>query len=408
MRYENFIALRYLRSRRSFGFVTVISAISIIGITIGVAALIIVLSVFNGFSGLVTTILTSFDPHIRIEMPARSAPAAYDSVIALARTQASVRGASPFVSGKALVIMRNATRVVNVKGVDPETVDSVSGLREKIVLGQPFDPEDPMPGIILGMTLADRLGTVVGDTLAIVSPVSAAPAVAQLGMPLIRRFVVRAMYESNNKDYDSFYAFVALQHAQTLFRTDSAIDGYELRLASIADAGSVKNAIDDVFGARIRVLTWYDLHRELYSVMQIERWAAYGILSLIIAVASFNLLGSLTMTVIEKTRDIGILKTMGATSQGIWKIFLGQGIMVGVVGTILGTILGLSVVWLQEAFHLFPLDSTVYIIDALPVETRWTDIVVVALAAIGLSALAARSPARRAAKLDPVEAIRWE
>lgn len=408
MRYENFIALRYLRSRRSFSFVTVISAISIIGITIGVAALIIVLSVFNGFSGLVTTILTSFDPHIRIELPVRSAPAAYDGVLTIARTQTAVRGASPFVSGKALVIMRNATRVVNVKGVDPETVDSVSGLREKIVLGQPFDPEDPMPGIILGMTLADRLGSVVGDTLAIVSPVSAAPAVAQLGMPLIRRFVVRAMYESNNKDYDSFYAFVSLRHAQTLFRTDSTIDGYELRLASIADAGGIKNAIENVFGDRVRVLTWYDLHRELYSVMQIERWAAYAILSLIIAVASFNLLGSLTMTVIEKTRDIGILKTMGATSQGIRRIFLGQGIMVGVMGTILGTILGLTVVWLQEAYHLFPLDSTVYIIDALPVEVRWTDAVVVALAAIGLSSLAARSPARRAAKLDPVEAIRWE
>lgn len=408
MRYESFIALRYLRSRRSFGFVTLISVISIVGITIGVAALIIVLSVFNGFGGLVTSILTSFDPHVRIEMPVRGAPAAYDSVLAFVRSRGPVSGASPFVSGKALVIMRNATRVVNVKGVDPFTVDSVSGLREKIVLGESFGPGDNSPGIILGMTLADRLGSVVGDTLAIVSPVSAAPAVAQLGMPLIRRFVVRGLYESNNKDYDSFYAFVPLAKAQTLFQTGENVDGYELRLASIHDAGALKNALEDAFGERVRVLTWYDLHRELYSVMQIERWAAYVILSLIIAVASFNLLGSLTMTVIEKTRDIGILKTMGASSAGIRNVFLGQGIMVGVIGTLLGTALGLLVVWLQESYHLFPLDSTVYIIDALPVEVRWSDIVVVALAAVGLSALAARSPARRAARLIPVEAIRWE
>jgi lipoprotein-releasing system permease protein len=292
--------------------------------------------------------------------------------------------------------------------VDPATVESVSGLREKIVLGEPLLDSNGAPGIILGMTLADRLGAVVGDTLAIVSPASALPAIAQLGMPLIRRFVVQAMYESNNKDYDSFYAFVTLASAKDLFRTGDKIDGIDVRLASITQSGRLKNQLEDRFGSSIRVLTWYDLHRELYTVMQIERWAAYVILSLIIAVASFNLLGSLTMTVIEKTRDVGILKAMGASPRSVARIFLGQGILVGVTGTVLGTGLGLLVVWLQDVYHLFPLDSTVYIISALPVEVRWTDIVVVAVAAIGLSALAARSPARRAARLIPVEAIRWE
>lgn len=408
MRYETFIALRYLRSRRSFGFVTLISIISIAGITIGVAALIIVLSVFNGFSGLVTTILTSFDPHVRIERPERSTAGSYGPILTALPEFSEVKGASPFVGGKALVIMRNATRVVNVKGVDPGTVDSVSGLREKIVLGEPLAESSGVPGIVLGMTLADRLGTVVGDTLAIVSPAAAMPAIAHLGMPLIRRFVVQAMYESNNKDYDSFYAFVTLAAAQDLFRTDGKIDGLDVRLSSISQAGHVKNQLEDRFGSGIRVLTWYDLHRELYTVMQIERWAAYVILSLIIAVASFNLLGSLTMTVIEKTRDVGILKTMGASPTSVARIFMGQGMLVGVIGTLLGTGLGLLVVWMQGTYHLFPLDPTVYIISALPVEVRWTDLLVVALAAIGLSALASRSPARRAARLIPVEAIRWE
>jgi len=146
----------------------------------------------------------------------------------------------------------------------------------------------------------------------------------------------------------------------------------------------------------------------LYTVMQVERWAAYIIVSLIVAVASFNLLGSLTMTVIEKTRDIGILKAMGATDDSIARVFRSQGFFVGILGTTLGISIGLTVVWLQDVYHLFPLDPTVYIIAALPVEIRWYDIVVVAGAAIGLSVLASRSPARRAAGLVPVEAIRWE
>ena len=408
MRYETLLALRYMRSRRSFGFVTLISVISVAGITTGVAALIIVLSVFNGFGSLVTSILVSFDPHVRIESVGRRPVEAYDTLLTLVGQREDVKGVSPFVAGKALVLAGNSMRVVTIKGVDVNTVSAVSGLQDKIVIGDMKLDDGRGGGILLGLNLADRLGVVVGDTLAIVSPSSVAPAVAQFGMPLIRWFHVKGMYESNNKDYDSFYAFVELKDAQSLFQTGGAIDGYEVRLASINRSEHLQGWVEDEFADRFRALTWHDLHRELYTVMQVERWAAYIIVSLIVAVASFNLLGSLTMTVIEKTRDIGILKAMGATDDSIARVFRSQGFFVGILGTTLGISIGLTVVWLQDVYHLFPLDPTVYIIAALPVEIRWYDIVVVAGAAIGLSVLASRSPARRAAGLVPVEAIRWE
>lgn len=408
MKFERFIASRYLRSKRSLGFVTLISVISIAGITIGVAALVIVLSVFNGFNTLVTSLLVSFDPHLRLEAKDRSSMMAYDSLLRTIDGLEHVSGRSPFVQGKALIIKRSQMRVVTVKGIDGETIRQVSGLAEKMVLGELSLSGADGNAMVLGINLADRLGVVVGDTIAIVSPSSVASPLAQLGVPLIRRFHVAGMYETNNKDYDAAYAFVPLQAAQRLFQRGDGIDGVDIRFENIEQAADAQGELEETYGEQFRVLSWYDLHRELYTVMQIERWAAYVILMLIVGVASFNLLGSLTMTVIEKTRDIGVLRTMGMQSTGVAKIFVYEGLYVGMIGTCLGLLLGLLVVWLQQTFAIFPLDSTVYIIAALPVEVRWYDLVVVSVASVGLALIAARSPARRAAGLIPVEAIRWE
>ena len=203
-------------------------------------------------------------------------------------------------------------------------------------------------------------------------------------------------------------AFVRLEAAQRLLGLADKIQGIEIRAYDLDDSESVKADLEEHFGDRYRMLTWYDLHRDLYSVMQIERWIAYIILSMIVGVACFNLLGSLTMTVIEKTRDIGILKTMGATPRMIGKIFLAQGLVVGAVGAVLGLVLGLGIVYLQSHYQLVRLDPSVYIIPALPVEVSVTDLIVIPLTAVLLSGVAGAYPARRAAKLVPVEAIRWE
>jgi lipoprotein-releasing system permease protein len=389
-------------------FVTAISIISIIGVTVGVAALVVVLSVFNGFNGLVTSILVGFDPHLRIEGKELQEAEFYDPITRELQALPEVTGYAPFVMGKALVVSRSVNRVINIKGMDERTIDAVSGLRKTIVLGELNFQGPKENGMVIGLTLADRLGVVTGDTVSVVSPAGSELALLQRGQPLIRRFAITGIYESNNKDYDALYAFTGLTASQRLFEIGEKIHGIEVRLSDLDEASDVAADLADRHGTSLRILTWYDLHRELYSVMEIERWMAYVILCLIIGVASFNLLGSLTISVIEKTRDIGILKAMGANRRLIQRIFTYQGLLVGILGSIGGLLLGVLLVILQQEFHLVPLDPTVYIIPAIPVQISLMDVILVPLTAIGLSTLAALYPSRRAGSLIPVEAIRWE
>jgi lipoprotein-releasing system permease protein len=408
MKFEHFIALRYLTSKKQIGFVTTISIISVAGVTIGVAALIIVLSVFNGFNELVTSLLVTFDPHLQVERIVRSEKSGYDSLTTFLDQFKEVQGYGEYVSGKSLIVSRNLNRVVNIKGIEQEKAAVVSGLPNTLKYGKMNLGGERSNGIVIGLNLADRLGSVTGDTLAVVGSAGSDLALLQMTQPLIRRFHVTGIYESNNKDYDACYAFVNLEAGRALFGLGQAIDGIEVRLHDPDHADYLKRMIQKKFGGVFRIATWFDLHKELYTVMQVERWSAYVILCLIIAVASFNLLGSLTMSVVEKTRDIGILKSMGATAKSIRTIFMSQGVAVGVLGTLLGLGLGLGVVYLQRQYHLFPLDPTVYIIPAIPVVLRVTDLFIIAFAAIGLCFVATLHPSKRASDLVPGEAIRWE
>jgi len=408
MNTEFFIAKRYLFSKRKISFITVISAISVIGVTIGVAAMIIVLSVFNGFHNKVSSILIGFDPHIRIESKNGPKMENYESVLGSIKSM-GISNSSPFTLNKGMLTKKNSNKVIFIKGVDEESVDKVSGVKDITGLGEfNLKNDGDFGGIVLGLALADQLTSYIGDTITILSPVGLEYSLTQFVEPITKEFIVRGIFDSDNREYDSKYAYISISNAQNLFKLNNSVSGVEIRLNDINKSDETKVSIQNTLGDKYNVLTWYDLHLDFYSILKIERWVAFIILSLIIAVASFNILGSLTMTVIEKKRDIGILKAMGASDNIITRIFLFEGLVVGFIGMFAGSFIGAAVIFAQKWFEFYKLDSSVFKINALPVMIDVTDFIFVSLAALLLCFLASLYPARRAAKLNPVESIRWE
>ncbi len=406
---EFFIAKRYLRAKHKLNFITIISLLSTLGITIGVAALIIVLSVFNGFGSLVTSIMVSFDPHIRISVKDERGFSQINSLQNILSKIENVSSYSPFVEGKAILLNKRSYEIVNLKGIEDKTNDESWGVASKIISGKFDIKEGNYDKIILGIPLALRLSSRIGDTITVTSAYNIEKTITSLSIPQTRKFIVAGIFESNNRDYDVSYVFTSVSSAQRLFGLRGKITGYELRLNNFRQAESVKENLSKNIDTNLfSVNTWYDLHKQLYNVMQIERWAAYILLCLIIAVATFNIFASLTMTVIEKKKDIGVLRAMGVSKNSILRIFMFEGILVGAIGTFIGIVLGLLVCYLQIEYNFYPLDSTKYIINALPVEIRWTDILAIGGMAMFLAVTASLYPAKRAAKTIIIEAIKYE
>ena len=405
---EFFIAKRYIFSKRKINFITVISAISIVGVAIGVAAMIIVLSVFNGFHSKVTSLLIGFDPHIRIESKNSDKIDDFENLIIKIKEN-NIKTVSPFTLNKGMLATKNINKVLYIRGVDENLIGEVSGIKNVMYDGE-FNLKDDgqYGGIILGLALADQLRCRTGDTITVLSPVGLEYSLTQFVEPITKQFIVNGIYDSDNKEYDTKYAYISISNAQNLFRLGNTITGLELRANKIEDSDELKEKLQKVLGDKYNIMTWYDLHMDFYSILKIERWVAFIILSLIIIVASLNILGSLTMTVIEKKRDIGIMKTMGATDNMITRIFMFEGIWVGIIGTIAGLLIGFGVTLAQLYFHFYIMDTSVYKISALPVELRLVDFIYVPLAAMLLCFLASLYPARRASRLNPVESIRWE
>jgi lipoprotein-releasing system permease protein len=408
MNHEFYIAKRYFFKKRRLNFITVITLISIIGLMIGTAALVVVLSVFNGFNGVVTSILVGFDPHLRIEMQQNNLITKYDSLSVILKENNSIKDYSPYIAEKSMILFNSMNKAVFIKGVDDKSIGTVSGVKEKIINGEfKFKDEGEVKSIIIGLTLSDRLGALRGDTIMLISSTGMENALTQFSTPKVLRFRVEGVFESLNKEYDNYYCFISLESARNLFCIPKGFQGIEIKCNDISESNKVKEYLKSKLSEQYIISTWYDLHKDLYSIMQVERWIAYLILCLIIAVATFNMLGSLTMTVIEKKRDIGILMAMGSQKKSIVRIFMFEGLMVGVLGTLMGCVLGLIICILQQKYGLFPLDP-IYIIPSLPVEIRWLDFVTVSGASIFLSFLATLYPAKRAGNLAPIEAIRWE
>lgn len=409
MKAEIFIARRYLFSKRKVNLITIITAISVIGVTIGVAAMIIVLSVFNGFSSKVTSILIGFDPHIRVE-PVNSDRFGNYSEVLSKINDPHIKYISPYTLNKAMIASQNNNNIIFIKGVDPAEIENVSGLKKSVRLGvyDLSDESEELASMLIGVSAAYKLHVNVGDTVTIISPSGLESSLTQFIEPVSRKCLIKGIFYAENKDYDSKYAYVTLTTAQGLFRMNNKVSGIEMRLDDIQNSESVKEKLKSELGSAYNIQSWYDLHSDFYSILQVERWVAFIILSLIIAVATFNILASLTMTVIEKKRDIGVLKSLGTSEKSIVRIFMAEGIVVGLIGMVVGTLLGAGLTLAQKYFEIYKLDSSVYIVNALPVEMRYTDFIFIPLAALLLCFLASLYPAIRAAKVDPVESIRWE
>ncbi len=410
MIFERFIARRYLISKHKVNFITIISIISVLGITIGVAALIVVLSVFNGFGSLVKSFLVNFDPHVRVEILSSQQDVLRDEALNAINSLKNLTGYSPFVSGRVLAVKGDEMEVITLKGLDEKAAENIYGLKENIMFGSyGFNEDEKTPGILLGLALANRLEAITGDTITVISPVGIEKSISQFSLPMMQKYIVKGIYSSNNNEYDRNFIFTSLKSAQRLLGYGNRIQGFDIRLNSMDESDAVKQRLEQkLSNTNFHISTWYDFHKELYTFMQIERWGAYILLSLIIAVASFNILGSLSMSVIEKKRDIGILVSMGAEQKSILKIFMYEGLLIGIIGTLAGVVIGYGICYIHMKYNIYPLDPMQYKINAMPLDVRISDFFFITGVSMLLSFFASLFPAKRAAKINPLEAIKWE
>ena len=407
MGYRGLIAWRYLIARRRISLVNVLSVMSGIGISVGVAALIVVLSVMNGFYDVVRDLLISVDPHVRITSAQGAhiegdVPLLVDIIASLP----NVARIEPYVEGKALLqhdARPQANRVVVVRGVD-----SLRGLMKEVAGVATLDNPGGSPGVMIGRALAYAVAADPGTEIDLLSASALGQALTSL-FPVLpqQRFEVLGNF-SLQSAYDESHVFVDLEEAQRLFRMPGKHTGVAIWLTDFELAASVKEALkQDLSGSDVHIETWYDQQRSLYDVMRMEKWGASLVLILISIVAAFNIVGSMTMLVIEKRRDIGVLQTMGVSKKGIRRIFLFKGALIGVAGVGLGFLIGLSVCVLQQQFQLVPLlGAESFIISAYPVSIRVLDLVVIGGASFLLCLLSATYPAVRAARIAPATAVR--
>ena len=426
--YRLLIARRYLAGRRRLTLISTISAISVAGVAVGVAALVVVLSVLNGFYDVVRDLLVSYDPHVRVEAVAGGGLEGADEVAAVALRLDGVVSATPYVEGKALLAADGgAGQVVTVRGVQRRALDAEV---ERSIREGAFDLEAAGggSGIVMGAALASRTGVGAaepgvgledgpqaggrpGSRVSLLSAAALERAIGlyPFGLPDRRTFTVTGTF-ALEPTYDESHVFVGLDQAQRLFQTGRRVSGVDIRLADLDDAAAVadrlRTDLEAAAPGRYAVSTWYDLQGSLYSVMRLEKWAASAILALIIVVAAFNIVGALTMIVIEKQRDLGALQAMGASRRDVRRIFLLEGLLVGGVGAGIGLAVGLTIALVQKAFGVVKLAAAgSFVIDAYPVAVRPLDVAGVVLVAVGLCALAAVYPASRAASIDPARAV---
>ncbi|MBN1382101.1 MAG: lipoprotein-releasing ABC transporter permease subunit [Deltaproteobacteria bacterium] len=425
MSYELQISLRYLRAKRKQVFVSVITLISVLGIFLGVAALIIVLAVMSGFENDLRNKILAMNSHI-VLTAYTGAMEDYDNVMKEVSTVKGVVASTPFIYSQAMlkngenitgVVLRGiapdrALKVINLGRMREGSIDYLSKNKRAHlpVKGQAAD----LPGIIIGKELAKNLGLMLFEPASIVSPMVVATPFGTV--PRIKKFMVVGIFDSGFYEYDSGLAFISLKDSQDLMNMNDAVTGIEIKVVDIYKADAIAKEIKHKLGYPFWVRHWMEMNKNLFSALRLEKRVMFIILSLIVLVAAFNIISSLIMVVMEKNKDIAILKTMGATAASIMRIFIFQGLIIGIIGVVTGLIAGLLVAfninsistYIERLFGFKILPGDVYYLSELPSQVNYGDISIIVIGTILICFLSTIYPSWRASKLDPAEALRYE
>ena len=400
---EFFIAKKYFFSKKKVGLISATAFISISGFAIGVWALIIALSVLGGFEREVRDKILSFDSHIKIESSLGEGFSDWEELKTELSGLANPIAIAPYVMGKAIILKDEKQSVVVLKGTNETGLSEVSKLSSSLIEGNIELEHQGIGGIVVGRNIAERLLVGIGDTVVVLNPLIAS---SPFSVPYSTRFVVTGIFSANIFNYDDVYTYVHYKYAQKFRRMADKVTGIEMSFEDFNESFQTAELLRESGLEGIKVLTWFDIHRDLLGAMKLEKLGAFVVLSLIILVAAFNVVSSLVMMVMEKRREIGILKAIGAKDRSVAKIFILSGMFSGIIGISLGAVSGLLIIWIQKSYGLVKLPSDIYFIDVLPVELDAFELLAVILVSLTLAFLATLYPALKAADLQPVESIR--
>jgi len=408
MSFELFFSLRYLKAKRKQGFISVITGISILGIMIGVMALIVVLAVMNGFREDLMKKILGVNSHLLI-LSYKGGISDRERVIQKALEVDGVLSATPLIYSQVMIKNYGNISGAVLRGIDPATAGTVINI-DSMIRGGSLDllkdsGPDP-PGIILGTQLSKQIGAVPGDTVTLVSPIGKLTPLGRVASE--GQFKVRALFESGMYEYDSSMVYLSLPDAQDFLSLGDEVTVIELKVKDIDESDTIGKRIQEKLGYPYWTKDWKMMNRSLFSALKLEKVTMFIILIMIVLVGALNIISSLVMMVMEKNRDIAILRTMGASPKSIMSIFIIQGLFVGLIGTLLGLMSGSFLCHILARYKFIKLPPDVYYISTLPVRMEWLDVISIAFAAVIISFVATIYPSWQASKVNPVEALRYE